>query len=399
MGSLTKTQIRKLGKIVTGKTPPTKVLEYFGAKYPFITPSDISDYTIKYLNTTERYLSEEGKKYQKSLQIPENTVCFVAIGSTVGKMCFTKSKSFTNQQIHSIIVDEKNYDPHYVFYKIHYEYPKIKSIADANGSGKPIINKSDFSNIEIEVDDLPTQQKIALILSTYDDLIENNTRRIKILEEMAQTIYKEWFVNFRFPGHEKVKFVDSSLGKIPEGWEVKDLINVANILMGQSPKSEFYNEDDIGLPFHQGVTDFGFRFPEHSTFCSVQNRIAEKLDILFSVRAPVGRINIANSKLIIGRGLSAIRHKDNLQSYLFYLLKNTFTIEDTLGSGAIFNSVTKDDMYKIKVIKPSNEFDKHFNELIEPIDSQIENLNSKISNLRKTRDLLLPKLMSGEVEL
>ena len=149
MSNQIKTQIGKLGRIITGKTPPTKVIEYFGYKYPFITPSDISDYSIKYLATTERYLSEKGKEYQKSLLIPKDTVCFVAIGSTVGKMCFTKTKAFTNQQIHSIIVDDNSHNPHYVFYKIHFDYPKIKSIADANGAGKPIINKTDFSNIDI----------------------------------------------------------------------------------------------------------------------------------------------------------------------------------------------------------------------------------------------------------
>ena len=298
------------------------------------------------------------------------------------------------------VKDFKGNYPQYVYYFLkEFGLERFNS-----GAGVPTLNRNDLDNYEILIHEQEHQQKIASILSAYDDLIENNTRRIKILEEMAQTIYKEWFVNFRFPGYEKVKpasregrFVDSPLGKIPEGWEVKDLSDIANILMGQSPKSEFYNDEGVGLPFHQGVTDFEFRFPTHKTFCTVENRVAEKNDILFSVRAPVGRINLANTKLIVGRGVSAIRHKTNLQSYLLYLLKHTFIEEDTLGSGAIFNSVTKDDMHKIKVIKPGNDFDKLFNEMIEPVDRQIENLNSKIINLRKTRDLLLPKLMSGKV--
>ena len=147
------------------------------------------------------------------------------------------------------------------------------------------------------------------------------------------------------------------------------------------------------------VTDFGFRFPTHNNFCSVENRIAEVSDILFSVRAPVGRINIANKKLIIGRGLSAIHHKENLQSFLFYQLKHVFSEEDTIGSGAIFNSVTKEDMCKIKVICPSDNYDKNFDDLIKPLDAQIGNFNYKIQNLSRTRDLLLPKLMSGDVEV
>src|SRR4029077_19757019 len=154
------------------------------------------------------------------------------------------------------------------------------------------------------------------ILSAYDDLIENNLRRIRILEEMARSIYREWFVSFRFPGHENAKRVDSPLGPIPEGWEVKKLGDVCQLTMGQSPKSEFYNKSGEGRPFHQGVTDFGERFPTDRLFCTARGRIAEAGDILFSVRAPVGRMNIADKKIIIGRGLSAIRHIASHQAFL-----------------------------------------------------------------------------------
>ena len=140
------------------------------------------------------------------------------------------------------------------------------------------------------------RHKITSILSAYDDLIENNTRRIEILEEMAGAIYREWFVEFHFPGHEGVEMVKSELGLIPQGWEVKQLGEICHVIMGLSPKSEFYNETGEGLPFHQGVTDFGKRFPTDRVYCTIQKRIAEADDILFSVRAPVGRINIANKK-------------------------------------------------------------------------------------------------------
>lgn len=168
------------------------------------------------------------------------------------------------------------------------------------------IKQSELRKVLIPYYLLPTQQKIASVLSAYDRLIENNTRRIKILESMAQTLYQEWFVKFRFPGCDRVKMVESELGLIPEGWEVKNLKDVCNLVMGQSPKSEFYNETGQGLPFHQGVSNFGARFLSDKIYCTVLNRIAEAGDILFSVRAPVGRINIANKKIIIGRGLCSI---------------------------------------------------------------------------------------------
>lgn len=244
-----------------------------------------------------------------------------------------------------------------------------------------------------------TQRKIAAILSSYDDLIEVNDRRIKILEEMARLIYKEWFVKFRFPGHEKVRMVESELGLIPEGWEVRKLGDVCNILMGQSPKSEFYNEEGVGLPFHQGVTYFGRRFPKHQKYCTHNRRIANEGDILFSVRAPVGRINIADATLIIGRGLAALTNKDGLNSYQFYQLKNLFEEEDILGGGTIFKSVTRNDMHNIKVIVPRFDIARRFNDIVSPIDHKIKIIFLQIENLRQTRDLLLPKLISGGIDV
>ena len=246
---------------------------------------------------------------------------------------------------------------------------------------------------------ISTQRKIAAVLSAYDDLIENNTRRIKILEDMAQTLYQEWFVHFRFPGHENVLMVESPLGPIPQGWEVKQLEEMCDVLMGQSPKSEFYNETGEGLPFHQGVTDFGQRFPTDRVYCTVQKRIAEVGDILFSVRAPVGRMNVANKKIVIGRGLSAIRSKSGEQAFILQQLKGRFQEEDTMGSGTIFNAITKSDLLSIQFLKPTKSIVANFEEAAEPISLELANLTMKNTNLRQTRDLLLPKLISGEIDV
>jgi type I restriction enzyme S subunit len=224
---------------------------------------------------------------------------------------------------------------------------------------------------------LPTQRKIAATFSAYDDLIENNTRRIAILEEMAQSLYREWFVHFRFPGHEKKRMVESPLGMIPEGWEVVKLREICFITMGQSPSSEFYNTKEDGLPFHQGVADFGERFPKDRVYCTAVNRIAEAGDILFSVRAPVGRINLAGKKIVIGRGLCAIRSKTGNQCFVFQQLKELFQEEDTIGNGAIFKAVTKEDMYGIKMIQPPQPIVMSFEQQIQPIFSNLEVLIRK----------------------
>jgi type I restriction enzyme S subunit len=195
------------------------------------------------------------------------------------------------------------------------------------------------------------------------------------------------------------EFEESSLGLIPKGWRVGTIETECKLIMGQSPKSEFYNTTGDGLPFHQGVTNFGVRFPTHKTFCSVSERIANKGDILFSVRAPVGRINIADKKLIIGRGLAAIKHNQDHQSFLLYHLVHTFKKEDSIGTGTIFASVTRKELQEVKLIAPKDLIVKVFDAKIQIIDKMIAENEQQSYTLATLRDTLLPKLMSGEIRV
>ena len=386
--------IDDLGQVITGSTPPTKKTEYYGNEYPFITPTDIE--IDSRIVRTERFLSQKGYEYNKNRLLPRNAVCVVCIAS-IGKICMTTAPSVTNQQINSVVVEQQKHDPYFVYYLLSTKTDMLHNVA--GGVATPIVNKSTFANLEVRVPPLPTQRKIASILSAYDNLIENNTRRIKILEDMAQTLYREWFVHFRFPGHEHVPMVKSALGPIPQGWEVKQLGDMCHILMGLSPKSEFYNQIGEGLPFHQGVTDFGERFPTDRIYCTVQKRIAEAGDILFSVRAPVGRINVAKKKIVIGRGLSAIRSKSGNQAFVLQQLKDKFQEEDTMGGGTIFNAITKADLLGVQLLKPTQSIVAKFEEAADPISLELANLTIKNANLQQTRDLLLPKLISGEIDV
>jgi len=269
----------------------------------------------------------------------------------------------------------------------------------AGGAAQPDLGHDAFKSISFTYPDLEAQRRIAGILSAYDELIENNQRRIRILEDMARSLYHEWFIYFRYPGHESVPLTDSLLGPIPQGWEVKKLKEVCNLTMGSSPKSEFYNETGEGQPFHQGVTNFGDRFPTDRLFCTVEGRIAEAGDILFSVRAPVGRMNITDKKIIIGRGLSAMRHKGGHQAFLWEQLRAKFTEYDMMGNGAIFASVTKDDMQGIELLFPTEQVVQDATRYFEPLHAEIEVIIKQSANLRQTRDLLLPRLLSGQVSV
>ena len=304
-------------------------------------------------------------------------------------------KYVVSQSQMKLTVDEMKADRQFLYYYFSSREVVGQILSYTSSSGVPHINLTVLRNFEVPLPPLDTQHRIAAILSAYDDLIENNRRRIHLLEEAARLLYREWFVHLRFPGHERVPVIDG----VPEGWERVKLAEIADITMGQSPKSVHYNEDGNGLPFHQGVTNFGDRFPSHKTYCAVEARLAEPGDILFSVRAPVGRINITRDKIVIGRGLAAIQSKIRQQNFLFYALKSHFFKEDMIGGGAIFAAITKKDMHEVELQQPPESIVNTFMNFVQPIDEQIENLHRSISRLSEARDLLLPRLMNGEIQL
>lgn len=294
-----------------------------------------------------------------------------------------------------VTIDKCKVNPKFVFYQLQTSGSIGWVEKHAVGSTMLNLNTSILSHVPIILPNKKIQDKIADILSAYDDLIENNQKQIKLLEEAAQRLYKEWFVDFRFPGHETTPIIDG----LPEGWERKKLVEFANVVMGQSPKSEYYNSNKKGLPFHQGVGSYGNRFVIDDIYSSSFTRIAEANSILFSVRAPVGRLNITNNRIVIGRGLAAINHKEGLQHYLFYLLKDTFFKDNIIGNGSIFASISKDELLELSFVIPNKKLILTFEKIALSYDEKIKGLDKKSTLLIESRDRLLPKLMGGEMKL
>ena len=325
----------------------------------------------------------------------ENGIVIGRVGAYCGSVDYCSTKFWASDNTLVAYPASEQIETRFLFYLL----TDAKLSRYAGGAAQPLVTQTVLKQVKVRVPPLPIQQRIAGILSAYDELIENSQRRIKLLEAMARALYREWFVHFRFPGHENHPRVPSPLGEIPQGWEVKKLKDVCRLTMGQSPKSEFYNEAGDGVAFHQGVTDFGDRFPSDRLFCTADGRIAEAGDILFSVRAPVGRMNIANKKILLGRGLSAIRHNQGCQAFLWEQLKNRFTEVDMMGNGSIFASVTKDDMQGIELLCPSPPLIEVVTKHFDPVHSEIAALGQQIQTLRRTRDLLLPRLLSGQIDV
>ena len=379
--------------VTSGGTPLASRADFYNpGTIPWLKTKEVN---YSRITETENYISELGLANSSAKLIPADSVIVAMYGQgdTAGRVAINKIPLCTNQACCNLVIDEKKADFEFIYYNLCTLYNKLVSLK--NGGAQPNLNAGLIKNLEISVPSLKTQKRIADILSAYDNLIENNQKQIKLLEEAAQRLYKQWFIDLRFPGHETTKIVDG----LPEGWRKEKLVDFADVVMGQSPKSEFYNQEKKGLPFHQGVGSYGTRFVIDDTYSSSVTRIAESGSILFSVRAPVGRLNFTKNKIIIGRGLAAINHKEKYQSFLFYMLKERFFKDDILGNGAIFASISKDELLNQQFVIPNDELLQKFNTIASGIDAKIAAADAQMQLLTQSRNRLLPKLMNGEIEV
>ena len=243
------------------------------------------------------------------------------------------------------------------------------------------------------------QTLIANQIAAFDEKIKLNRQTNATLEAIAQAIFKEWFVDFNYPGATG-ELVESELGPIPKGWRVGRLGEICKVTMGQSPPGESYNEDGIGTPFFQGRADFDFRFPRKRVFTTNPSRFANKFDTLVSVRAPVGDMNIATENCCIGRGLAAVIERNGNYSFTYYFLKElTEQFKGFEDSGTVFGSINKNDFENLTCIIPTIEIITSYEEKCRVIDDEIFNCEQESRTLTIIRDAILPKLMSREIEL
>jgi type I restriction enzyme S subunit len=397
--------VAELGLVITGKTPAIAKPHLYGEGYPFITPTDIGN--LRYCEPS-RQLSEEGRESQRNLLLPAKSVCVTCIAS-VGKMCMTDRPSFTNQQINSVVVDASRHDPFFVYYLLQTQLKHLWAIA--GGAATPIINKTAFSEIEVSVPPLPVQRRIAGILSVYDDLIENSQRRIRILETMARALYREWFVHFRFPGHENHPRVNSPLGHIPKGWEVKPLSTLCNRMeSGGTPKRkipEYWADGSIDW-FKTGELWDGFLFGSEEKITELGQResnarIFEPGTILMAIYGSptVGRLGIVTRPSSCNQAaLGLVADKKQIsQTFLYFVLLTLRDHFNGLAQEAAQQNISKEKVANAVAVVPPGALVAAFDRLAEPTFSQLQTLQSQIQNLRRTRDLLLPRLLSGQVAL
>lgn len=291
----------------------------------------------------------------------------------------------------------------------------LQHLAESRSGTFPQITFDQVAALEIPLPPITEQRKIADILGTLDDKIELNRRMNATLEDMARTLFKSWFVDFD-PVRAKMKgrqpegidaemaalfpdgFEDSELGEVPRGWDFAVLKDNFNLLMGQSPPGDTYNEEGIGIPFYQGRTDFGFRFPKRRMYCTAPTRLAKVGDTLVSVRAPVGDINIADEECCIGRGVAAVRHKSDSISFTYHAMATLYPdFASFEAEGTVFGSINKQSFENLRCINPPPRIISAFEAVVSPMDDKIRTLEQQSRTLATLRDTLLPKLMGGAI--
>lgn len=287
----------------------------------------------------------------------------------------------------TITVNKEFIFPKYLYYNIiqsnTIEY--LHSIAEASTSTYPSLKPSDIEALELKLPPLPEQKAIASVLSSLDDKIDLLHQQNQTLEALAETLFRQWFVE-----------------EAEDSWEEGVLGNEFDFTMGQSPKGDTFNEIGEGIPMYQGNRDFGFRFPTNRVYTTDPKRFAEKFDTLISVRAPVGAQNMANEKCCIGRGVAAFRYKANPEfySYTYFKMRSLMDeIKKFNDAGTVFGSISKSDFENIDIVKPPKSLIEKFEIEVKPIDLKILENSKQIQTLTKLRDTLLPKLMSGEVRV
>jgi len=349
--------------------------KYYNGDYP-------ADYILKEgdILITMTDLSKAGDTLGYSAKIPKHSGI----------------KYLHNQRLGLVQFKSDEIDPDFLYWVLRTKPYQFYIVGSATGSTVKHTSPTRICSYEFQAPkDIEEQRQIAQILSSLDDKIELNLQMNQTLEAMAQAIFKEWFVNFNFPGFDG-ELVDG----LPKGWRMGKLGDEFNLIMGQSPPGTSYNEIGEGMVFYQGRTDFGFRFPTNRLYTTEPKRIAKPLDTLVSVRAPVGDINMANEMCCVGRGLSSVRHKSDAYSFTYYMMKNLEPVFNGFeGEGTVFGSINKSNFESIEIIVPSNEIIYELETVVNPLDDKILENTKQIQTLTQTRDTLLPKLMSGQISL
>lgn len=355
--------------VYSGGTPSRKKPEYYeGGTIPWIKTMEIRD---GYIYDSEEKITESGLQNSSAKFVPKESVLIAMYGATVGRVGYLKIDSTTNQAACALVVNSEITNPKWLYYSILATRDSL--IDKANGAAQQNISVSIVRNHQIKYVPLEEQERIAGILGSLDDKIEANTRLIQTLDSLGEAATRKYLKSVQ---------------------KTQKLNDIAHIVMGQSPKGETLNTEGSGVLFFQGKKDFGFRYPTPRTYTTAATRMAEPLDILFSVRAPIGALNRSVEACCVGRGLAAIRSSCGQENTLFYTLKTNPNLwEKFEGEGTIFSAINKKGLSELDIPFSETAISNGVEDFLTSVEQEIFSLEQENLQLAETRDALIKRLI------
>lgn len=395
-------------KVTSGGTPKSTNSDFYNPKeIPWLKTGEVNYCRIY---DTETYISKEGLARSSAKLIPENSVIIAMYGQgdTAGRVAINKIPLSTNQACCNLIINHEIADYEYVYYALSTLYDKLVSLK--NGGAQPNLNAGIIKEIEIPFPELVTQKKIASILSNYDYLIENNQKQIKLLEEAAQRLYKEWFVDLRFPGYEDVEIVDG----VPEGWKWTPLSDAFDYIRGRSYTSkQLVEQGGIMMVNLKSIDSFGgYKRNAEKRYIGnyKDDQILHPGDIVMGVtdmtkeRRLVGHVAIIpdlGEEMTFSMDLIKLIPKLVTHSYLYSAMRFGYYSRNIsqLANGVNVLHLKPDSMMHMEMLIPSADVINKYELVFDAYNSRIDILEKQIEFASEARDRLLPKLMSGEIEV
>jgi hypothetical protein len=397
-------------KIGSGSTPKGGASVYIDEGTSLIRSQNVYNLSFSYKGLA--YINEEAAQKLRGVTIKKNDILINITGDSVARTCIVPDDVIparVNQHVAIIRPNNKILNPFYLSYYLASPFMQATMLNHAVGKGasRNAMTKEMIGNYLVPQPCIFIQEKIVGILKNYDNLIENNNKRIKLLEQMAENLYKEWFVRFRLPGYEHVEFENG----IPKGWEILRANQLFDITIGKTPDRKIFeyfsnipecNYPWISISDMRSASTFVFKTKEYLTFNAVNKcnvKIIPKNTVLVSFKLTVGQVAITTSDMCTNEAIAHfITDNTTMREYIYLYLKK-FQYSDLGNTSSIGTAVNSKIIKNMKIILPSSELLNRFHDYVYSIFEEIRLLNETNSNLTKQRDMLLPRLMSGKLEV
>ena len=409
-----------LGAVSTwasGGTPKKDEASYWNGDIPWISANSMH---VTRFSESDLMITETGLKSGSRLALRDTVLLLVrgsALHSRMPVGIALRDVAF-NQDVKAITAKSDAIRPWYLLYWLMgNERFLLDTVVEYTGIGAGKLDTKRMQGLDLLLPPLREQDEILQVIRSVDDRITLLRETNATLEAIAQALFKSWFVDFD-PVRAKMEgrapegmdeataalfpdaLEESELGWVPKGWRHSTVGESFILTMGQSPPGETYNGAGNGLPFYQGRTDFGFRFPTQRIYCNAPTRVADIDDTLVSVRAPVGDVNMAIEKCCIGRGVASVRHPKGHRGFTFYAIRGLGERFKTFDSeGTVFGSINKKDFQSLPIVDPRQDVLDAYDAVSHPIDQRILDNEQQLRVLTSLRDTLLPRLISGQLRL